>query len=101
VTDITWILGRVATAVGTGMNDWSGSTQSVAGAPRTGHHRAFNLETCAGKPMYSAVEWYSLSKRSALQPENYEDVCTGPVRRPDCLSYVQATALLQSDSRPG
>jgi hypothetical protein len=90
VTAVTWNSWGGPTAVGTGTGYWEGAgTQPVK-------IEAFDRETCQGKPMYGAVEWYFPEHGEHLDPKNYEDICTGQYVDLTCLSYVQATALLQS-----
>jgi hypothetical protein len=96
VTAVTWNSWGGPTAVGTGTGYWVGPNQLVAGAsPQPVAIEAFDLETCAGKPMYGAVEWYFPEHAEHFDPKNYEDICTGQYVNLTCLSYVQATALLQ------
>jgi hypothetical protein len=97
VTGITWESWGGRTATGSGTGYWVGPNQSTAGGgPAPATVEAFDLETCAGKPMYGAVEWYFPEHGEHFDPKNYEDICTGQYVDLTCLSYVQATALLQS-----
>lgn len=98
VTAVTWNSWGSPTAVGTGTGYWVGPNQLVAGAsPEPVTIEAFDLETCEGKPMYGAVEWYFPEHGQHFDPKNYEDICTGQYVNLTCpLFYVHATALLQS-----
>ena len=97
VTDVAWSSWGGPTAMGSGMNDWVGPNQSVAdGTEEPVTIEAFDRETCEGKPMYGAVEWYFPQHGEHFDPRNYEDICTGQYVDLGCLTYVQATMLLQS-----
>jgi hypothetical protein len=99
VTAITWNSWGSLTAAGSGTGYWVGPNQVVAGAsPEPVTIVAFNRETCAGKPMYGAVEWYFPEHGEHFDPNNYEDICTGQYVDLACLSYQRATELLQSGS---
>jgi hypothetical protein len=96
VTVVSWNSWGGPTAVGKGTNDWVGPNQSVAGGteePVT--IVAFDRETCADKPMYGAVEWYYPEHGERFDPKHYEDICTGQYVDLGCLSYIQASAILQ------
>jgi hypothetical protein len=98
VKKIAWNSWGGPTAVGVGTGYWEGPGQIAAGAtPEPATIEAFDRETCAGKPMYGAVEWYFPEQGQHFDPAHYEDICTGQSVDLTCpLFYVQATALLQS-----
>jgi hypothetical protein len=98
VKNIAWNSWGGPTAVGVGTGYWEGPGQIAAGAtPEPATIEAFDRETCGGKPMYGALEWYFPEHGQHFDPKHYEDVCTGQSVDLTCrLSYVQATALLQS-----
>lgn len=78
VTQVVWSSWGGAQAIATGISDYVGPGQTVAGGkeePAT--VVAFNLGTCDGKLMYQAVEWYFPQHRQAFDPGHYEDICTG------------------------
>jgi hypothetical protein len=78
VTGITWHSWGDSTAIGTGISDYVGPHQTVAGGTREPVTIvAFDLGTCDGKLMYQAVEWYFPQHHQALNPRLYEDVCNG------------------------
>jgi hypothetical protein len=78
VTHVVWKSWGGAQAVATGISDYVGPGQTVAGGkeePAT--VVAFNLGTCDGKLMYRAVEWFFPQHKQAFDPGRYEDICTG------------------------
>jgi len=78
VTHLVWRSWGGAQAVATGISDYVGPNQTVAGGrqePAT--VVAFNLGTCDGTLMYRAVEWYFPQHKQAFDPSHYEDICTG------------------------
>ena len=78
VTHVVWRSWGGAQAVATGISDYVGPGQTVAGGrqePVT--VVAFNLGTCDGRLMYRAVEWYFPQHKQAFDPSHYEDICTG------------------------
>lgn len=78
VTHVVWRSWGGAQAVATGISDYVGPGQTVAGGrqePVT--VVAFNLGTCDGTLMYRAVEWYFPQHKQAFDPSHYEDICTG------------------------
>jgi hypothetical protein len=78
VTHVVWKSWGGAKAVATGITDYVGPNQTVAGGteePAT--VVAFKLGTCDGKLMYRAVEWYFPQHKQAFAPGRYEDICTG------------------------
>jgi hypothetical protein len=78
VTHVVWTSWGGAQAIATGISDYVGPGQTVAGGkeePAT--VVAFNLGTCDGKLMYQAVEWYFPQHHQAFDPGHYEDICTG------------------------
>ena len=78
VTQIVWKSWGGARAVGTGMSDYVGPTQSVAtGTEEAATVVAFHLGTCNGRRMYRAVEWYFPQHGQAFNASRYENVCTG------------------------
>jgi hypothetical protein len=96
VSAVTWSSWGGPIAVGTGTSYWVGSSESVAGAsPEPVTIEAFNRETCAGKPMYGAVEWYFPEHGEHFDPTQYEDICTGQYVDLTCISYLRASELLQ------
>jgi hypothetical protein len=78
VTHVAWRSWGGARAVATGITDYVGPNQSVAGGTEEAATVvAFNLGTCDGKLMYRAVEWYFPQHKQAFDPGRYEDICTG------------------------
>ncbi|HET9899386.1 MAG TPA: hypothetical protein VFQ44_31045 [Streptosporangiaceae bacterium] len=78
VTDITWTSWGGNTAIGTGISDYVGPNQTVAGGTQQPVTIvAFDLGTCDGKLMYQAVEWYFPQHHQSFNPRQYEDVCNG------------------------
>ncbi len=78
VTHVVWKSWGGAQAVATGISDYVGPNQSVAGGnEEAATVVAFSLGTCDGKLMYRAVEWYFLQHGQAFDPSHYEDICTG------------------------
>ena len=78
VTHVAWKSWGGARAVATGISDYVGPNQSVAGGTEEAATVvAFNLGTCDGKLMYQAVEWYFPQHKQAFDPSRYEDICTG------------------------
>ena len=78
VTRVIWRSWGGAQAVATGISDYVGPGQTVAGGkeePVT--VVAFNLGICDGRLMYRAVEWYFPQHKQAFDPGRYEDICTG------------------------
>jgi hypothetical protein len=78
VTHVVWKSWGGARAVATGISDYVGPNQTVAG----GHEEAatvvaFKLGTCDGRLMYQAVEWYFPRHGQAFDARRYEDICTG------------------------
>ena len=78
VTQVVWRSWGGAQAIATGISDYVGPSQTVAGGkeePVT--VVAFNLGICDGRLMYRAVEWYFRQHKQAFDPGRYEDICTG------------------------
>jgi len=78
VTHVVWTSWGGAQAVATGISDYVGPGQTVAGGkeePAT--VVAFNVGTCDGRLMYRAVEWFFPQHKQAFDPGRYEDICTG------------------------
>jgi len=78
VTQVVWRSWGGAQAMATGISDYVGPHQTVAGGreePVT--VVAFNLGICDGKLMYRAVEWYFPQHKQAFDPGHFEDICTG------------------------
>ncbi len=78
VTDITWSSWGGPEAVGTGVSDYVAADQIVAdGRPEPVRIVAFDLGTCNGGYMYSAVEWYFPQHGQTFRAGSFEDVCIG------------------------
>ena len=78
VTAIIWRSWGGSSATGTGMSDYVGPGQTVAGGSRErATVVAFNLGTCHGRLMYQAVEWYFPEHGQAFSPNQYENICAG------------------------
>jgi hypothetical protein len=78
VTHVIWRSWGGAQAVATGISDYVGPGQTVAGGKEeSATVVAFNLGICDGKLMYRAVEWYFPQHKQAFDPGQYEDICTG------------------------
>ena len=78
VTHVVWTSWGGAQAVATGVSDYVGPGQSVAGGTEeTATVVAFNLGTCDGKLMYQAVEWYFPQHGQSFDSGQYENICTG------------------------
>jgi len=78
VSHIAWTSWGGATAVGTGISDYVGPDQTVAGGteePVT--VVAFGVGTCGDRRMYRAVEWYFPHHGMTFDLHHYEDICTG------------------------
>jgi hypothetical protein len=78
VTQVVWRSWGGAQAIATGISDYVGPGQTVAGGkeePVT--VVAFNLGICNGRLMYRAVEWYFPQHKQAFDPGHYEDICMG------------------------
>jgi hypothetical protein len=78
VTHVTWMSWGGARAVATGVSDYVGPGQTVAGGrqePVT--VVAFRLGTCGGRLMYRAVEWYFPQHKQEFDARRYENICTG------------------------
>jgi hypothetical protein len=83
VTYVVWTSWGSSRAVATGVSDYVGPGQSVAGGTEeTATVVAFDLGTCDGKLMYQAVEWCFPQHGQTFDAGQYEDICTG--------SYVPA-----------
>jgi hypothetical protein len=78
VTRVVWKSWGGARAVASGISDYVGPNQTVAGGrEERATVVAFKLGMCNGKLMYQAVEWYFPQHRQAFDPGRYEDICTG------------------------
>jgi hypothetical protein len=78
VSHIAWSSWGGSTAVGTGVSDYVGPNQTVAGGTEEAVTIvAFDLGTCDGKLMYQAVEWYFPQHHETFNLRRYEDVCHG------------------------
>jgi hypothetical protein len=78
VTQVVWTSWGGAQAVATGVSDYVGPGQSVAGGTEEAATVvAFDLGTCDGKLMYQAVEWYFPQHGQAFDAARYENICTG------------------------
>jgi hypothetical protein len=78
VTHVVWTSWGGARAAATGVSDYVGPGQSVAGGTEeTATVVAFDLGTCDGKLMYQAVEWYFPQHGQAFDASQYENICTG------------------------
>jgi hypothetical protein len=78
VTHVAWTSWGGARAVATGVSDYVGPGQSVAGGTEeTATVVAFDLGTCDGTLMYQAVEWYFPQHGQAFDAARYENICTG------------------------
>jgi hypothetical protein len=78
VTQVAWRSWGGAQAIATGISDYVGPNQTVAGGkeePVT--VVAFNLGICDSRLMYRAVEWYFPQHKQAFDPGRYEDICAG------------------------
>jgi hypothetical protein len=74
---VAWRSWGGAGAVATGVSDYVGPGQSVAGGTEeTATVVAFDLGTCHGKLMYRAVEWYFPQHGQAFDAGQYENICT-------------------------
>jgi hypothetical protein len=78
VTHVVWTSWGGTRAVATGVSDYVGPGQSVAaGTEETVTVVAFHLDTCDGKLMYQAVEWYFPQHGQTFHAGQYENICTG------------------------
>ena len=78
VTQVVWTSWGGAQAVATGISDYVGPGQTVAGGKEEpAAVVAFKLGICDGRLMYQAVEWYFPQHKQAFDPGRYEDICTG------------------------
>jgi hypothetical protein len=78
VTHVVWRSWGGAQAVATGISDYVGPNQTVAGGRQERVTVvAFNLGTCDGTLMYRAVEWYFPQHGQAFDAGHYQDICTG------------------------
>ena len=78
VTHIKWSSWGSARAIGTGISDYTGLSQSVAaGTEEAVTVVAFRLGTCHGRPSYLAVEWYFAKRGEKFKPGTYINPCTG------------------------
>ena len=78
VTHVVWRSWGGAQAVATGISDYVGPGQTVAGGTQEPVTVvAFKLGTCDGRLMYQAVEWYFPQHKQAFDLGHYEDICTG------------------------
>jgi hypothetical protein len=78
VTRVVWRSWGGARALATGISDYVGPGQTVAGGTQEpAAVVAFKLGTCDGRLMYQAVEWYFPQHKQAFDPSRYEDICTG------------------------
>ena len=78
VTHVVWTSWGGSRAVATGVSDYVGPGQSVAGGTQeTATVVAFDLGTCDGTLMYQAVEWYFPQHGQTFHAGQYEDICTG------------------------
>jgi hypothetical protein len=78
VSGVAWKSWGGATATGTGISDYVGPDQSVAGGSQEpASVVAFDLGTCDGTLMYQAVEWYFPQHGMTFDPDHYENICTG------------------------
>lgn len=78
VTHVVWRSWGGARAVATGISDYVGPNQTVAGGreePVT--VVAFKLGMCDGRTMYQAVEWYFPQHRQVFNQGRFEDICAG------------------------
>jgi len=78
VAHVVWTSWGGARAIATGISDYVGPSQTVAGGrqePVT--VVAFNLGICDSRLMYRAVEWYFPQHKQAFDAGRYEDICTG------------------------
>lgn len=78
VTQVAWRSWGGAQAIATGISDYVGPNQTVAGGKEEPVNVvAFNLGICSGRLMYRAVEWYFPQHKQAFDPGHYEDICAG------------------------
>jgi hypothetical protein len=78
VTQVAWRSWGGAQAIATGISDYVGPNQTVAGGKEeSATVVAFNLGICNGRLMYRAVEWYFPQHKQAFDPRRYEDICAG------------------------
>lgn len=78
VTHVVWRSWGGARAVATGISDYVGPNQTVAGGrEEAATVVAFKLGMCNGRLMYQAVEWYFPQHGQAFDARRYEDICTG------------------------
>jgi len=78
VTQVVWTSWGGAQAVATGISDYVGPGQTVAGGKEEpAAVVAFKLGICDGRLMYQAVEWYFPQHKQAFDPGRFEDICTG------------------------
>ena len=78
VTQLVWTSWGGAQAIATGISDYVGPNQTVAGGKEEpAAVVAFKLGICDGRLMYQAVEWYFPQHKQAFDPGRYEDICTG------------------------
>jgi hypothetical protein len=78
VTHVVWRSWGGARAVATGISDYVGPNQTVAGGrEEAATVVAFKLGICNGRLMYQAVEWYFPQHGQAFDARRYEEICTG------------------------
>jgi hypothetical protein len=78
VTDIHWLTWGRSQAIGTGMAEWVGPHQDVAGGrPQPARIVLFRLGSCRGRRAYDAIEWYFPQHGQYFDAHQYINACTG------------------------
>jgi len=78
VTDIHWLTWGRSQAIGTGMAEWVGPHQEVAGGtPQPARIVLFQLGSCKRRRAYDAIEWYFQQHGQHFDPHRYINACTG------------------------
>jgi opacity protein-like surface antigen len=78
VTDIHWTTWGGTKAIGTGMSDYVGPNQSVAGGTEeSARIVAFHLGSCHRRRAYDAIEWYYPQHGQRFSAGGYLDPCNG------------------------